>query len=70
MSQLLHTKNMHIFVMVHLIYKEIDAHLKRTCEVFINHVSSQLVFPIKDFLSKVCGITSLCELRIGLCDVG
>ena len=34
-------------------HKEVDGHLKKTCELFINHVSSELVFPIKDFLSKV-----------------
>jgi len=36
-----------------LSHKEIDRHLKRTCEQFINHISSELVNPIKDFLSKV-----------------
>jgi len=39
--------------------KEIDGHLKRACEVFIKHVSSQLVFAIKDFLAKVCEIVHI-----------
>ncbi|XP_065889132.1 conserved oligomeric Golgi complex subunit 3-like [Dysidea avara] len=33
--------------------KEVDGQLKKTCELFISHVSSELIAPIKDFLSKV-----------------
>ena len=39
--------------------KEIDGHLKRACEVFIKHLSSQLVVAIKDFLAKVYEIVHI-----------
>lgn len=47
---------MNIFYNGMPVSKEIDGHLKRNCELFINHVTSELVLPIKDFLSKVCSV--------------
>ncbi|KAJ8310121.1 hypothetical protein KUTeg_011986 [Tegillarca granosa] len=33
--------------------KDVDQELKKTCEDFIHHVSSQLTEPLKTFLSRV-----------------
>ena len=33
--------------------KEVDNHLKKTCEDFIHNISEDLIGPLKIFLSKV-----------------
>lgn len=35
-------------------FQEVDNELKTVCEQFIDSISSSLVSPLKDFLSKVC----------------
>ena len=34
--------------------KEVDSHLKRTCEEFIHSITQTFVGPLVNFLTKVC----------------
>ena len=33
--------------------KEVDTHLKKTCEVFIHSITQMFIGPLNDFLTKV-----------------